>query len=155
MRFDISRQKVGPIELGMSFDLARSELYEIPGLLKDRSKVVARGMFMHYESELSLAVACQDGRQVTSIEVYRPERGVNFFLAGFSVFETPVDQLIEALSRDFSIETLDDGHMFLIRDFLISFSRNITPEGDSDDGKFFDSFLVAVPDYYDHAVHSI
>ncbi|MFB8761131.1 hypothetical protein [Nocardiopsis alba] len=150
MRFNISKQKVGPIELGMSFDLALSKLNEIPGLLEEQSKVVARGMFMHYESELSLSVACQDGRHVNSIEVYRPERDVNFFLESFSVFETPADQLIEALSGEFSVEIFDDGHMFLIRDFLISFARNATPEGNSDDGKFFDSFLVAKPDYYEH-----
>lgn len=69
---------------------------------------------------------------------------------GLDVFTTPAAQLVSQLRRHTTILAEEDAHAFTAPDLLLSFWRSTTPESpDDDEGRFFESVLLARPGYYD------
>jgi hypothetical protein len=88
-----------------------------------------------------------------AIEIGRPTNAVvSVIYDGLDVFQTPAADLVEALSRGTRILPEEDGHLFTAPDLLLSLWRPTAPEGpDDDEGKYFESVLIAKPGYHDQA----
>lgn len=89
--------------------------------------------------------------RVEAIEFGRPgsdDDAVTYL--GLDVFTTPVPELITRLRRHTTVLEEEDGHSFTTPDLLLAFWRPTTPETpDDQDGRFFESVLLARPGYYD------
>ena len=74
---------------------------------------------------------------------------------GLDVFTTPAAGLIAHLRQRGTVdeevdEEEDDGHSFTAPSLLLSLWRPVTPESpDDQEGRFFESVLIARPGYYD------
>jgi hypothetical protein len=143
-------RSVGPIIIGMPFDEAESALRDIPGIVSSPTGEKHAPGFAHYESEMSIAVDSGPDGRVRSIEIYRPTRGVEVRFRDISIFEVPADEVIVRLGQVATVEVQDDGLRVIAPDLLISLWRSVLPEGPWDeDGRYFESILVAAPGYYD------
>jgi hypothetical protein len=70
---------------------------------------------------------------------------------GRDVFTTPAADLVAHLRRHTTISQEENGHAFTAYDLLLSFWRQVTPDSpDHEEGRFFDSVLIAQPGYYDN-----
>lgn len=143
-------RSVGPIEIGMPFEEANSLLRGIPGFVSPAPGEEYAPGFAYYQSEMSIAVDPGVGDRVRSIEIYRPERGVNIWFRDLSIFNVPVDEVIHFLNQITAIDIEDDGRTVIAPDLLLSLGRSVLPEGPQDEyGRYFESVLVAAPGYYD------
>jgi hypothetical protein len=89
---------------------------------------------------------------VEAIEVGRPGANTDDTVTyhGLDVFTTPAADLVTQLRRHTTIHEEEDGHAFTAPDLLMAFWRPIEPETpDDEDGRFFESVLIAQPGYYD------
>ncbi len=69
---------------------------------------------------------------------------------GLDVFRTPAADLVAELRRHTTVQEKEDGHSFIAPELLLAFWRPTTPETpDDEDGRFFESALLARPGYYD------
>jgi hypothetical protein len=66
------------------------------------------------------------------------------------VFTTPAADLVAELRRRTTVREEEDGHSFTAPELLLAFWRPTTPETpDDEDGRFFESVLLARPGYDD------
>jgi hypothetical protein len=69
---------------------------------------------------------------------------------GMNLFGTPADELVERLSEDARTEVSEGGRSVTAPDLLLALWRAAIPESPAeDDGRYFESVLVARPGYYD------
>jgi hypothetical protein len=90
--------------------------------------------------------------RVEAIELGRPHGTADAVsYNGLDVFTVPASDLITELRRRTTIDEEENGHAFTAPALLLSFWRSTTPETpDDEDGRFFESVLLARPGYYDH-----
>jgi hypothetical protein len=142
---------VGPIEIGMLFEVAESALRTIPGFRPAVPGSRHNPGFAHYDSEMSISVGKDSNGRVRAIEVYRLTWGVDVLFRGISIFAVPADEIVRLLSRIDVLEIQDDGLRVLAPNLLLSLWRGTLPDGPEDeDGRYFEAILVAAPGYYDH-----
>lgn len=69
---------------------------------------------------------------------------------GLEVFTTPAADLITQLRQRTTVHQEEDASAFSAPSLLLSLRRLITPQSPHDqEGRFFDSVLIAQPGYYD------
>ena len=69
---------------------------------------------------------------------------------GLDVFTMPAADLVAELRRHTPVHEEEDGHSYTAPELLLAFWRPTTPETpDDEDGRFFESALLARPGYYD------
>lgn len=150
MQLVIEPPHVGPIKIGMAFDDAQKKLCTISGYIhpEPRPGFTPVG-YAHYDSGMSISISPSRGGEVKSIEVYRPDQGVNVFFRGVSVFETPADEVVQRIVRMVRLETQDGGLLVVAPELLLAMGRRFLPEETGgEEGKYFESILVASPGYY-------
>lgn len=141
---------VGPIEIGMPFAEAERALRDIPGFLPPSLGEKRAPGFAHYESEMSIAVEPSLDGRVRSIEVYSPSEGVEVRFGELSVFAVPAEELIRRIGEANDLQIEGDGLRVVAPNLLLSLQRATLPEDPEDeDGRYFESILVAAPGYYD------
>jgi hypothetical protein len=94
-----------------------------------------------------------DGR-VEAIEFGRPDDHTDDAVTynGLDVFATPAADLVMQLRRHTTVHEEENGHTFTAPRLLLAFWRPTTPEApDDEDGRFFESVLLARPGYYDQS----
>ena len=65
------------------------------------------------------------------------------------VFAVPATGLTDRLRAVTPVEVHEDGRRVVAPELLLAFWRAVLPEGpDDEDGKYFESVLVAAPGYY-------
>jgi hypothetical protein len=70
---------------------------------------------------------------------------------GHDVFTTPASDLITRLRRLTAVDEDETGHAFTAPGLLLALWRPVTPASQEDqEGRFFESVLLARPGYYDH-----
>ena len=69
---------------------------------------------------------------------------------GLDVFTTPAADLITQLRQRSTVHEEEGGHAFTAPSLLLSLWRPVTPRSpDDQEGRFFESVLIAPPGYYD------
>jgi hypothetical protein len=140
----------GPVEIGMPVDAAEQALRGIPGFLPPGAGERRAPGFAHYASEMSIAVEAAPAGRVRSVEIYRPMEGVDVRLRNISIFGESADEVIRRLREIVALQIEDDGLRVVAPSLLISLWRGTLPEGsDDEDGRYFESVLIAEPGYYD------
>lgn len=149
MRLELDPPRgVGDVQIGMSVDAAERVLKELPGFVPPAPGERRNKGFAHYSSELSISLDFDSLGVVRAVEVFRPERGVQVLFHGISVFEVPADDVIARLADSYRLEIEDDGLNVTAPEVFIGFWRNVLPMGpDDENGRYFDSVLVAAPGY--------
>lgn len=141
---------VGPLLIGMPFEDAERTLRSLPGYVAPAPGESRNAGFAHYESEMSITVEADRSGAVKAVEVYRPQRDDTLVYQGISLLSEPAIDVIRRLAGVAEIDVEDDGLRVLAPDLLLSLWRATLPEGPHDeDGKYFESVLVAAPGYYD------
>lgn len=142
---------VGPLAIGMSLGEAEQALRDIPGFVPPLPGERRAPGFAHYESEMSIAVGTDPrGTVVRSIEVHRPTVGADVRWGDISLFAVEATEVIHQLGRITALEFEDGGRHVVAPGLLLSLWRGTLPEGPEDqDGRYFESILVAAPGYYD------
>ena len=89
--------------------------------------------------------------RVEALEIGRPsDRHDAVTYHGLDVFTPPAADLVSQLRRHTTILEEEDGHALTAPDLLLSFWRSTTPQSPNDEeGRFFESVLLAQPGYYD------
>jgi hypothetical protein len=140
---------IGFIEIGMPFDLAIEALNRLPGKKPLRPGRREQPGLAHYDTGLSIGVGMLDAWIVNSIEIWRPSRDVTVMFRGIDVFAVPASDLIEQFRVIAAIEVHDGGQRVVAPDLLLALWRGVLPENPEDeDGRYFQSVLVAKPGYY-------
>lgn len=141
---------VGPIAIGMSFDDAVQVLRSIDGYVVSEPTPRQSPGFAHYDSGLSIELGPDGSGRVKAIEVYRPGPEVDVLYRDIPLFSLPAVEVVRRLAELVRVVEEDDGLSYVAPDLLLSLGRNIIPEDEHDeDGRYFDSVLVAAPGYYD------
>ena len=108
---------------------------------------------VHRPSGLFIAAYVDADDLVEAIEFGRPDgNGDTVSYAGIDVFTTPAADLITQLRQrtTIDVEEEEDGHAFTAPSLLLSLWRPVTPQSpDDQEGRFFESVLIARPGYYD------
>ena len=139
----------GPVQIGMRPDDVTRALREIPGHLEPAPGEARQPGFGHYESGMSISAGPGRSGVVEAIEVYRPTVGVQVVYRDLGVFNTPAQEVIERLSGMTTLSIEDEGLLVVAPELLMSLWRPVLSEDDDDeDGRYFDSVLVAAPGYY-------
>ncbi|MEU9157312.1 hypothetical protein AB0D59_43915 [Streptomyces sp. NPDC048417] len=138
----------GNLQIGMSIEAAEQALRELPGFVPPAVGEVRNKGFAHYDSQLSISLDFDPQGVVSAIELFRPDRGVRIIFRDLSLFEEPADVVISRLSEMFQLEIEDDGLNVVIPDVFIGLWRRTLPEISGDeDGRYFESVLIAAPGY--------
>jgi hypothetical protein len=112
------------------------------------------GWGIHRPSGLFIGVYFDAHDRVEAIEFGRPGNNTDDTVTyhGLDVFTTPAADPVTQLRRQVTVQKEEDGHAFTTPDLLLAFWRPTTPETpDDEDGRFFESVLLAQPGYYDQA----
>jgi hypothetical protein len=89
------------------------------------------------------------GRCGEAVEFGRPRSRDVVTFGGIDIFGTPADALVMKLREITSVDVDEDGHSATAPALLLWLWRSVVPENDDDqDGRYFDSVLVARPGYY-------
>ncbi|MFG1805845.1 hypothetical protein [Streptomyces sp. NPDC049040] len=138
----------GSLQIGMPIEAAEQALRELPGFVPPAVGEVRNKGFAHYDSQLSISLDFDPRGVVRAIELFRPDENVQVTFRGLSLFEEPADVVISRLSEMFQLEIEDDGLNVMAPDVFIGLWRRTLPEisGD-DDGRYFESALIAAPGY--------
>ncbi|MDQ1008817.1 hypothetical protein QFZ82_003302 [Streptomyces sp. V4I23] len=138
----------GSIQIGMPIEAAEQALKELPGFVPPAEGEVRNKGFAHYDSELSISLDFDRSGVVRAIELFRPGRDVQVIFRGLSLFEEPADVVISRLSEMVRLEIEEDELNISAPDVFIGLWRRTLPEisGD-DDGRYFESVLIAAPGY--------
>ena len=108
---------------------------------------------VHRPSGLFVLILFDADDHVEAIEFGRPDStDDSVAYDGLDVFATPAADLIRQLRQRTAIdvEEEEDGHAFTAPSLLLSLWRPVTPESPEDqEGRFFESVLIARPGYYD------
>ncbi|HSE68317.1 MAG TPA: hypothetical protein VLB12_15115 [Gemmatimonadales bacterium] len=102
-------------------------------------------------SGLSIFVYFDPEDFVEAIEFGRPRSGEDVILyRDVDIFGTEADELIQRLSEYDRIEVSEQGRSVTAPDVLLALWRPVLPEHPEDeDGRYFESVLIARPGYYD------
>jgi hypothetical protein len=134
--------------VGMPFDQAIEAARAIPGFIESSENGGGPG-FVNYVSEMSISIGVDRDRNVQSIEIYRPMVDFDVLYNGISIFGSPAEDVIQLLSARTTLELEDGGLQATAPELFMALSRNTLPEGpDDEDGRYFESVLVAAPGYY-------
>jgi hypothetical protein len=95
---------------------------------------------------MSIAVEPDVSNFVASIEIYRPGPGVRVLYQGIDVFALPADEVVGLLRILTPVTIEDDGYTVVAPELLLALGR--------EDGKYFESVLLAKPGYYDGPSYS-
>lgn len=139
---------VGPVEIGMSTADALALLRALPGYLDAESADLS----MEYESGVTIALETDRGGSVKSIEVYAPgpDSGWRLLLGAVSLFDQPAEAVLAQLAATTSVDVREGGRHVVAPDLLLALWRPTLPQSDDDeDGRYFESVLLARPGYYD------
>lgn len=100
---------------------------------------------------LSIFVYFDSDDRVEAIEVGRPDGGDDVVLyRDVDVFKTSAADLIERLTAEDVVEVKEQGRSATVVGLLLALWRPVVPESTDDaEGRYFESALVARPDYYD------
>ncbi|WP_141205823.1 hypothetical protein [Streptomyces griseorubiginosus] len=143
-------RSVGGISIGMPIEAAERVLEQLPGFVPPAPGERRNRGFAHYESGLSISLDFDHRGVVRAVELFRPERDVQVLFQGISVFEQSADDVIAGLADRHRTTVEDDGLNITAPDVFIGFWRSVRPVGlDDENGRFFDSVLVAAPGYGD------
>lgn len=107
---------------------------------------------VHRPSGLFISACLDADDRVEAIEFGRPADNTDDAVTynGLDMFTTPTADLVTQLRRYTTVHEEEDGHAFTAPDLLLAFWRPTTPETpDDEDGRFFESVLLARPGYYD------
>jgi len=138
---------VGGLALGMALPHAQDVAKSMPAYLEAESSPY----FSHHASGLSIALEPSPDGLVKAIEVSRPDpdTDVRVLLHGISVFEDDADEVVSALADFYAIDLREGGRTAVVPSLLVAFWRATLPEFAGDqDGRLFDSVLLARPGYY-------
>ena len=104
-----------------------------------------------FDSGLTVVALAAPNGLVSGVEIFRPLRRVPVTYAGFDVFATRSNVVIDLLRESTRVIEEDFGSLIIAPDLLLALSRFGPPETDDEDedGAYFDSVLVASPGYYD------
>ena len=103
----------------------------------------------HTASSLSVFVYFDDADVVDAIEFGRSDGGDAVVFEDIDVFGIPADSVIEELARRTAVEVEEDGCSVTAPDLLLALWRPMVHESAEDeDGRYFESVLVARPGYY-------
>lgn len=139
----------GPVEIGMRSDDVMRVLREIPGYVEPGPGEARQPGFGHYESGMSISAGPGRAGVVEAIEIYRPAADVQVVYHDLDVFNTPAQEVVDRLSGMTPLQIEDDGLLVVAPELLMSLWRPVLPEDEDDeDGRYFDSVLVAAPGYY-------
>lgn len=139
------------IHLGMTRSEARRRCAALgePAEFR-RSREANPSLIVERASGLSIFVYFDDGNAVEAVEFGRPcddEDIVRY--RGLDIFSTPAGELVKRLQNQGRIDIAEQGCSVTAPDLLLALWRPVVPEGpDDDDGRFFESVLVAHPNYY-------
>lgn len=134
--------------VGMPFDQAMQAARAIPGFIEPSGSGGEQG-FISYESEMSISIGVDRNQNVESIEIYRPMSDFTVTYQGVNIFESAAEDVIQTLSARTVVEVEDDGLQATAPELLMAFSRDTLPDGpDDEDGRYFESVLIAAPGYY-------
>lgn len=102
-------------------------------------------------SGLSIFVYFDPEDFVEAIEFGRPRSGEDVIsYRDVDIFGTEADELIQRLSEYDRIEVSEQGRSVTAPDVLLALWRPVLPEHPEDeDGRYFESVLIARPGYYD------
>ncbi|MEU9266391.1 hypothetical protein AB0E04_13205 [Streptomyces sp. NPDC048251] len=139
---------MGDLALGMPIEDAERVLREMPGFVPPTAGEVRNKGFAHYDSELSISLDFDSRGVVRAIELFRPDRDVQVAFRGLLLFEESADVVISRLSGMCRIEIEDEGLNVTAPDVFIGLWRRVTPEiSGGEDGRYFESVLIAAPGY--------
>ena len=114
-----------------------------------RSNEANRSLVVERPSGLSIFVYFDGADAVEAIELGRPQGSDLVSFRGIDIFGTPADALVEMLRQHAVVEIEEDGHSVTAPDLLLALWRSVVPELDDDqNGRYFESVLVAAPGYY-------
>jgi hypothetical protein len=140
--------RVGPIMIGMDFDEAEVMLRALPGFQSPGPGERRQPGFAHYESEMSIAVYSERDL-VKAVEVFRPEGDDVVLYRGISIFKESAGDVIRELQSITRVHVERDGLFVVAPDLLLALSRPYLPESPEDEeGRYFESVLIAAPGYY-------
>ena len=143
-------RRVGPLEIGMPIALAQQALEGIPGFKRPRPGERRNPFFGHYDSGLSISVAPNHEGRLLAVEIYGPGHEVEVLFESISLFTLMADDVIRQLSTVTAVHIEEDGHSATAPDLLLALWRGVVPEGpDDEDGRHWQSVLMAEPGYYD------
>ncbi|HEV3380320.1 MAG TPA: hypothetical protein VG142_05010 [Trebonia sp.] len=98
---------------------------------------------------MTISVSHNFGYAVNSIEIHRPSHDVRILFRGTDVFEMLAVDVIDRLQAIVHLEIEDGGLSAVAPDLLLALWRGVLPESPEDeDGRYFESVLVAAPGYY-------
>lgn len=146
---------VGPLTLGMPVLEAEQMLYRIEGAVTPGSDGRRNPGFVHFLSGMSIQVEPDDIGRLRSVQIYRPSEGVRVLYRGVSLFETPADDLMRILAAEGRLDIEDDGLFVVAPDLYMSFVRDTLADGLDDNGRYFESLLMARPGYGDRYERSV
>lgn len=106
---------------------------------------------VHRPSGLFIITYFDANDRLEAIEFGRPEsKDDAVTYDGLDVFTTPTAGLITQLRQHCTVHEEEDGHAFTAPGLLLSLWRPVTQRSpDDQEGRFFESVLIAPPGYYD------
>jgi hypothetical protein len=105
---------------------------------------------VRHPAELSVFVYFDDADVVNAVELSRPDHGEIVAFGDIDVFGAPAEDVVDRLRRITPIEVTDGGRSATAAGLLLALWRPTLPESAEDDeGRHFQSVLVARPGYYD------
>jgi hypothetical protein len=142
--------RVGPLEIGMPIELAQQALKDILGFKHPRPGERTNPFFGHYESGLSVSVGPDHAGRLLAVEIYGPGHDAKVLFGSISLFSLTADDVIRQLSAVTTVHIEEDGHGAIAPDLLLALWRGVVPDGpDDEDGRHWQSVLMAKPGYYD------
>ncbi|MBT9257686.1 hypothetical protein KMZ30_19100 [Phycicoccus sp. KQZ13P-1] len=105
---------------------------------------------VHTTSGCSVFVYFDDADLVEAVELSRPDRGDTVTFEDIDVFATRAEEVIGQLTRRTVVQVEENGCSVTATELLLALWRPTVPESDQDEeGRHFESVLVARPGYYD------
>ncbi|KOV71698.1 hypothetical protein ADL00_07175 [Streptomyces sp. AS58] len=149
MRLELDPPRgVGDLRIGMAVDAAEQILERLPGFVPAPPGQRRNKGFAHYGSELSISLDFDHGGAVRAVELFRPAEETQVVFQGISVFDVPADDIVTRLAGRYRLDIEDDGLDVTAPEVFIGFWRRTRPTGPNDeDGRYFESVLIAAPGY--------
>jgi hypothetical protein len=109
------------------------------------------GWCVHGPGGLFVSAYFDANDRAIAIELGRPtDPAISVTYDGIDIFRTPAVDVVAMLRRTTTVLEKDDGCSFTAPDLLLALWRPFAPyEPDDEDGRYFQSVLVAEPGYYD------
>lgn len=140
---------VGALTLGMPLAEAQAVMRGMP----DYIEAASSPLFADFTSGMSIAVEVDADDHLKSIELYRPDSGsdVRVLFGEIRVFEESAEDVIRELSSVERLDLEEGGRRAVAPELLLTLWRATLPDFPEDeDGRCFESVLVARPGYYEN-----